>query len=135
MDFRNPSNAMKQGATRDELNAYFQSIPPDKRRLVRSLRALVRRTIPRTEETLLWGGLSYHRPEIGGRVKGAVCLIGIRDDRVELAFIHGVRLPDPRGLLRGTRKSKRSVPITKVADVRQAGLASLIREAAAITWD
>jgi hypothetical protein len=121
--------------TADELSAFLAAVPPAKRRLVRSLRRLVLRTAPRVDETLLWGAISYHRPGIGGRVKGAVCMIEIEDARVELAFIHGGRLPDPVRLLRGIRRSKRFVPIKGERDLRRAGIVELIREAAMNDWE
>ena len=93
---------------------------------------MVRRTVPQARESLLWGGLSYHRPAVGGRVKGAVCQIGVKGGRVRLDFIHGIRLADPRGLLQGNRVSKRQVPIETVADAGRPEIAALIREAAAL---
>jgi hypothetical protein len=101
-------------------------------RLVRALRAVVLRTAPEVEETFVWGGLSYHRPQVGGRVKGAVCQIGFKGGHVRLEFIHGVRLADPCRLLRGNLRSKRFVSIEATADIERPELASLIREAAAL---
>jgi hypothetical protein len=100
------------------------------RRIVEALRKVIRRAAPGAEESVLWGGLSYHRPWIGGRVKGAVCQVGVKDDQVRLDFIHGIRLPDPRGLLRGDRLSKRYVPIPTVASARNPAIAALIEAAA-----
>jgi hypothetical protein len=94
-----------------EVGALLDGLGPATRQLVSALRKVIRRTIPQAEESLLWGGISYHRPQVGGRVKGAVCQIVFKDDRVRLDFIHGVRLQDPSGLLRGNRLSKRYVPI------------------------
>jgi len=112
--------------------AFITGLPSATRRLVLALRAVVRRAAPLAEETLLWGGLSYHRPAVGGRVKGAVCQIVVRQGRVRLDFIHGVRLADPEGLLRGDRVSKRHVPVGGVADAGRPAIAALIREAAAL---
>jgi hypothetical protein len=77
--------------------------------------------------------LSYHRPDLGGRVKGAVCQIVVKKGQVRLDFIHGIRLADPRGLLQGDRLSKRFVPIGCVADAKAPAVADLIREAGALT--
>jgi hypothetical protein len=93
---------------------------------------VIHRTVPHAEESLLWGGLSYHRPEIGGRVKGAVCQIGVKRGQVRLDFIHGIRLADPCGLLDGDRKSKRFVSISTIAHAERPEIADLIREAAAL---
>ena len=115
-----------------ELKEFLDTLTPETRRLVSALRDVVRRTSPDAEESLLWGGLSYHRPQVGGRVKGAVCQIGVKEDKVRLDFIHGIRLADPCGLLQGDRLSKRSVPIRTVADAERPEIAALIRQAAAL---
>ncbi len=118
--------------TQSDLNQFLDALPPEIRQVVSALRGVVRRTVPHAEETLLWGGLSYHRPEVGGRVKGAVCQIGVKRGQVRLDFIHGIRLADPCGLLQGDRLLKRFVPIDRVADAERPEIANLIRTAAAL---
>jgi hypothetical protein len=115
-----------------DLKAFLDPLPADTRQLVLALREVVRRTVPQAEESLLWGGLSYHRPGVGGRVKGAVCQIVAKGGQVRLDFIHGVRLTDPCGLLQGHRVSKRFVPIGSVTDAQRPEVTALIREAAAL---
>jgi hypothetical protein len=122
------------GVTQEDLKAFLDGVSPDARQLVLALRDVVRRTVPQAEESLLWGGLSYHRPQVGGRVKGAVCQIGFKRGQVRLDFIHGIRLADPSGLLQGNRRSKRFVPIETVAEAERPEIAALIREAAAVEW-
>ena len=60
-----------------DLRAFLDGLSPEVRELVLALRKVVRRTAPQAEESLLWGSLSYHRAQVGGRVKGAVCQIGV----------------------------------------------------------
>jgi hypothetical protein len=115
-----------------DLRAFVDDLPPETRDLVLALRAVIRQTVPEAEESLLWGCLTYHRPGVGGRVKGAVCLISVKGGRVRLEFIHGVRLADPRGLLEGNRLSKRHIPIRAVADAERPEVAVLIGEAATL---
>ena len=115
-----------------DVRAFLNGLSVESRELVLALRAVVRRAAPEAVESVVWASLSYHRPEVGGRVKGAVCLIVVRGDRVRLDFIHGVRLPDPAGLLQGRQVSKRFVPIETPADAERPKLAALIREAAAL---
>jgi hypothetical protein len=114
------------------VKAFLDALPPDTRQLVLALRDVVRRTVPHAEESLLWGGLSYHRPQVGGRVKGAVCQIVVKGGQVRLDFIHGIRLPDPCGLLQGEGVSKRFVPIGAAADAERPEIVALMREAAAL---
>jgi hypothetical protein len=115
-----------------KLAAFLAPLTPECREVVAALRRVIRRAAARAEESVLWGARSYHRPEIGGRVKGAVCLIEVKGG-VRLGFIHGARLADPSGLLRGGRVSKRHVPIGSVAEAERPEVAALVREAA--RWD
>jgi hypothetical protein len=117
-----------------EVQEFLDDLPPATREVVEALRTVVRQAVPYALESLLWDGLSYHRPEVGGRVKGAVCQIGARKGQVQLGFIHGVRLADSSGLLQGDRLSKRFVPIKTIADAERPEIADLIREAAAVEW-
>lgn len=112
-----------------DVEAFLGRLTPGTKPIVLALREVIRRVVPRAAESVVWGALSYHRPWIGGRVRGAVCQIVVKRDRVRLDFIHGARLPDPHGWLRGERLSKRYVPIEDVAQARRADLAFLIREA------
>jgi hypothetical protein len=118
-----------------DVRTFLALIPPEARLVVRWLRRLVHRAAPAATETVLWGGLSYHLAFLGGRVKGAVCQIGVRGSQVELGFIHGVLLPDPANLLRGTGKSKRSVRVAHIREYPEATLASLVRSAVEIRPD
>jgi hypothetical protein len=120
-----------------DVRAFLSSLHPEVRGVVSALRAVVRRVVPAAEESVLWGGLSYHRPEVGGRVKGGVCFIGVKRGKVRLDFIHGVRLADPSGFLQGRLRSKRYVSIESIADTQRPEIEALIREAAALdpaTW-
>ncbi len=114
------------------VHEWLADLPQEVRHLVRALRGVVRRTVPAAAESVVWDGLSYHRPEVGGRVKGAVCQIGYKRGQVRLDFIHGIRLADPAGLLQGDRRSKRFVPIHSIADAERPELAALIGAAAAL---
>jgi len=114
-----------------EIQGFLAGLDASSRVLVTALRAVIQSAAPGACETLLWGGLSYHRPAVGGRVKGAVCQITAKRGAVRLEFIHGVRLPDPGGLLRGDGVSKRSVTITSARDARRPEIAALVRAASA----
>ena len=115
-----------------DLKAFLDALHPDTRQLVLALRDVARRTVPHAEESLLWRSLSYHRPQVGGRVKGAVCQVVVKGGEVQLDFIHGIRLADPCGLLQGDGVSKRFLPIGAVADAERPEVTALIREAAAL---
>ena len=115
-----------------DLKAFLSGAPAEVSEVVLALRDVILWTVPQAEESLAWGALSYHRPQVGGRVKGAVCQIVIRRGEVRLDFIHGIRLSDPKGLLQGDRVSKRFVLIRTIAHAMRPEIAALIREAAAL---
>lgn len=117
---------------KDDLRRLLDGVPSKVKQLVLALRNVVRRNVPQAKESPLWGGLSYHRPEVGGRVKGAVCQINFKGGQVRLEFIHGIRLPDPSGLLRGNLISKRFVLIETAADAERPEIGALIRKAATL---
>ncbi len=111
---------------------FLDALSARDRKTVRALRDVIRTILRDAEESLLWGSLSFYLPAVGGRVKGAVCLITVKAGEIRLEFIHGVRLSDPADLLQGDRVSKRFLPISSVAEARRPEVAALIHEAAAL---
>jgi hypothetical protein len=103
--------------------------PASHRAIITVLRTLIHEIVPESAETVLWDSLSYHRPKLGGRIKGAACLITPKPDAVHLGFIHGAALADPENLLRGSLKFKRFVPIQKLSDIDKKALGALIQAA------
>ena len=79
--------------TLDELLAQH---PAAVRSLVMELRALVREVLPGLTEKVLpgWHALGFRDAEAGH-----LCALFPFDDRVQLVFEHGARLPDPSGVL------------------------------------
>src|SRR3972149_2353357 len=83
-------------------------------------------------ERFLLGALSYHDSAKGGPVKGAICQIELKKDRVRIAFIHGARLRDPDSLLAGEQFSKRYVSIDSYEQAPWDEIRGLIGEAGAL---
>jgi hypothetical protein len=94
---------------------------PEVREICETLRELVRATVPQAWEVAYpsWHGIGYHHPQ-----RGYFCAIFPQHDYVKLGFEFGVLLPDPDGLLEGSRKQVRYVMIHQPADVN----AGVIRE-------
>src|SRR4030065_313031 len=86
--------------------------PAQLRDLVFELRDLIAAVAPDVTETILWEGLAYFNPKVGGPIKGAICQIAILRDHVRLAFVRGAFLPDPKGLLEWKGRSKHKRHIT-----------------------
>ena len=109
---------------------YLEDYPMRLAEIALELRNMVLAAAPQATETICWRVLSYHDAAHGGIVKGAICQISLCADQVRLSFIHGVRLPDPSGILQGDRKSKRFVLIRSMTEVRTLPIAELVRSAA-----
>jgi hypothetical protein len=100
-----------------EIEEFYQDIPPGLLEIVFELRNIICSIHPTVTEIIQWKGLSYFDSARGGAVSAGLCQIFVvyhsptDDDHVQLAFIHGIFLPDPRGLLEGNAKYKRFVRI------------------------
>jgi hypothetical protein len=105
---------------------------PEAREIALEVRNIVAGVAPEAVESALWGGISYHDARKGGRVRGAICAVRIRNGAVELPFIHGVRLADPDGLLQGAQKSKRSLRIASYDAAPWEAIRRLVAAAASL---
>jgi hypothetical protein len=94
-----------------EVETFLQHTPAHLQEIVLELRNLIAEAAPDAVEVVRWGGLSYFHEGRGGIVSAGIAQIGLREDHVELAFIHGAFLPDPRHLLTGKEKAKRRLRI------------------------
>jgi hypothetical protein len=59
-------------------------------------------------------------------------MIVLRKGQVRLDFVHGIRMRDPKRLLKGDLVSKRYIVIDSVRDAMPPAIAALIREANSI---
>lgn len=94
-----------------EVETFLQHVPAPLQDIVLELRSLVAAIAPDAVEVIRWRGLSYYHAGRGGIVSAGICQIGIHENHVRLAFIHGAFIADPHHLLQGDRKAKRFVRI------------------------
>ena len=94
-----------------EIEAFLQYRPAHLQEIVLELRNLIAEAAPDAVEVIRWGGLSYFHEGRGGIVSAGIAQIGIHEDHVELAFIHGAFIADPHHLLVGNQKAKRYLRI------------------------
>ena len=93
------------------IESFLKFTSPHLQEIVLELRNIIFSVAPDAAEVVRWGGLSYFHDGRGGIVSAGICQIGIHEDHIRLAFIHGAFLPDPRKLLRGTQKAKRFIEL------------------------
>ena len=99
-----------------QIETFLQRTPSHLQDIVLELRNIIASVASDAVEVIRWGGLSYFHEGRGGIVSAGICQIGIHEDHIRLAFIHGAFLPDPHVLLRGTQKAKRFVRIETYED-------------------
>lgn len=94
-----------------EIETFIQHTPLPLQEIVLELRNLIASVAPDAVEIVRWGGLSYFHGGRGGIVSAGIAQIGIHEDHVRLAFIHGAFIADPRHMLVGNQKAKRYLRI------------------------
>ena len=94
-----------------QIETFLERTPASLRDIVFELRNIIALVAPDAVEVIRWGGLSYFHEGLGGIVSAGICQIGLHEDHVRLAFIHGAFLSDPHHLLEGKQKAKRFVRI------------------------
>ncbi|MEO8064432.1 MAG: DUF1801 domain-containing protein [Pseudomonadota bacterium] len=113
-----------------ELRSYMARFGPKDQKLMKSVRAAVRKRFPTANELAYdytsFFVISYSPTERG--IDGIVAIAG-RPDGVRLYLMEGPRLPDPKKLLLGTGKQARYLRVESVSDLAQADVKALIAAA------
>ena len=111
---------MKAYATFD---LYLADQPPKNKRIIRALRAFVKRKAPKLAESVKWGN--------GCWLKGKAPVAYVYSDEgfVQFGFIRGSSLDDPKRLLEGKGQYVRHVKVRAVEDIDEAAFGALLRQA------
>jgi len=107
------------------LNNYDDAI----RELAIEARALIVKLIPKAEEKIYFGWRVV-RYSLNGAMGGQFIAIGPHKKHVNLYFMNGTELDDPKGLLTGEGKKMRHVTITEAKQLKSAALKTLIKSSA-----
>jgi hypothetical protein len=122
----------KQSTPQAELRAYIAKSPAQFQALFRSARTALRKRLPAANELAYDYGkfvLITYSPTANG-IEGIVS-IAARPDGVRLYFMHGPKLPDPKGLLVGSAGQTRYLEVTKASQLRHRDTEALIKAAIA----
>lgn len=106
---------------------YLMAQSSENRRIIRELRAFVKKKAPALEESVKWGN--------GCWLKGDVPVAYVYAERiwVQFGFMLGSKLDDPRGLLEGSGRYVRHVKVFDPNEYYPDYLAKLLKQAIAIT--
>ena len=113
-----------------QLRSYISRFDPKDQKLIRSVRAAVRKRFPTANELAYDYSshvvISYSPTE---QAIDAIVAIAARADGVRLYLMHGPQLPDPKKLLLGSGKEARYVSVEAASQLAHPDLAALIAAA------
>lgn len=107
------------------LNKYDDGI----RELATASRELIVKLIPKSDEKVYFGWRVV-RFSLDGTMAGQFIAIGPQKKYVNLYFMNGTELDDPKALMNGDGKKMRHVSITDVRQLKSAALKALIKASA-----
>lgn len=91
----------------------YSFLPYDLFDIFMELRNIIATAKPGVTEELTRNSVTYYDSKKGGHVSAGVCAVVFCDNHIEVHFIHGTFLPDPKHLLHGKQKYKRYLQIDK----------------------
>lgn len=97
--------------------------------LFRDLRVFIHELYPEANELLYHTHALTSVFSVSEKLGDAYCMIPVYARHLNLGFNKGSLLPDPNGLLQGTGKLIRHIPIQQKEDYRNERVVALIREA------
>jgi hypothetical protein len=113
-----------------QLRGYIAKFDPKTQKLIRSVRTALRKRFPTANELVYDYGFSlvigYSPSEHGIE---SVVSTSARGDAVSLYFNRGPELPDPKGLLRGSGKQVRFIPLEAASRLAHPDVKALIAAA------
>ena len=114
----------QKGTTVNEILGKLEGQPKD---ATEKLRSVVKKTLPKAEETVKWGNITYL---LHG--KNVAWIIQYRN-HVDFGFFRGAELSSK--LLEGTGKGLRHIKIKTGKDIDEAEIARLLKDAAKLEAD
>jgi len=108
----------------ETFDLYLADQPPKNKTIIKALRAFVKRTAPKLEESVKWGN--------GCWVNGKAPVAYVYSDKgfVQFGFYRGAALEDKKGLLEGKGQYVRHIKVRSVAGIDRTAFAALLRQAA-----
>lgn len=112
------------------VQTFLQPYPPSVQQIALEARKLIGRWLPDADETLDVAArmIAYSQ---GPDYRGMVCTLIISKTGLKLGLVNGAALPDPHGLLQGSGKAHKYVPIRVPGDLQQTGVEELVLAASA----
>ena len=105
---------------------WIRGLEPESKSIVQPLHKLILSAGPRLKSSLKWGNPFYTG-------NGMVCFIMVASRHVNLGFVRGKELPDPKKMLTaGSSKTMRMVRLISPKDIQPAAIKALVQAAVAL---
>lgn len=108
----------------ESFDLYLADQPPKNQAIIKALRAFVKKTAPKLEESVKWGNGCW----LGA--KGPVAYVYSDKGYVQFGFFRGATLEDAKGLLEGKGQYVRHIKVRAVTDIDRTAFAALLKQAA-----
>ena len=117
-----------------QLAGFIAKFDPANARLIRALRAQLRKLLPTAVE-IVYDNYNFFVIGYCATERPSDCILSLAAaaNGVGLSFYHGASLPDPQKLLLGSGKQNRFVRLPDVKTLRSTGVRALIQAAVAQT--
>ena len=123
-------SADAKGSPEAQLRAYIEMFDAGRQRLIRGVRAALRRRFPTANELVYdyrtFFVIGYSPTDHG---IDSIVSFAARPDGVRLYLMHGPQLPDPKKLLQGSGKQVRFIPVETARRLRHPDVEALIAAA------
>jgi hypothetical protein len=120
------------GSAAGQLNAFISKFDAQDQRLIRAVRAAMRKRLPTAYELVYdnynFFVIGYSASE---RPSDAIFSIAARANAVSLCFLHGAKLPDPKKLLQGAGTQTRFIRLDSANRFRHPEVEALVAAAVA----
>jgi hypothetical protein len=121
------SSVSAKGTPAAQLRAHIEKFDPEHQRLIRSVRSAVRKRLPAANEFVYdyntFFVIAYSPTD---RPTDGIVSIAARADGVQLYFIQGPQLPDPKKLLMGSGKQTRFIRVEAASQLAHPDVEALI---------
>jgi hypothetical protein len=105
---------------------FIEKLRPDQRAIAGQLHRLIVAAVPSVQSGLKWGMPFYSKD-------GMLCFIMVAKEHVNLGFVKGSSLRDPKKLLEaGSSKTMRAIRLSSAKEIQAAGVKALVKQAAAL---
>ncbi len=125
---------LKSPSPAKQLAGFIAKFDPVNARLIRALRAELRKLLPTAIE-IVYDNYNFFVIGYSATERPSDCIVSLAAaaNGVGLSFYHGATLPDPQRLLLGSGKQNRFIRLKDVKILRSSGVRALIKSAVAQT--